>query len=131
MGTAATIIMVTCGRFRPKRPRPGAAPPQSFFRSASAHAAERCSSWHSRALGLFGAGIVATFAMAVGTGVTVSLLAVLAFGSRRLALRLAGGEALWLRRINIAIGLLGGAALLLLGTLMLVASLQQAPTPFR
>lgn len=85
----------------------------------------------SRALGLFGAGIAATFAMAVGTAVTVSLLATLAFGSRQLALRLAGDESRWLRRINVGIGLLGGAALLLLGTLMLAASLQQPPAPFR
>ena len=42
--------------------------------------------------GLFWAGVGATFAMAIGTAITVSALAVLAVGSRDLALRFAGSR---------------------------------------
>ncbi len=42
--------------------------------------------------GLFWAGVGATFAMAIGTAITVSTLAVLAVGSRDLALRFAGSR---------------------------------------
>ena len=42
--------------------------------------------------GLLIAGVFATFAMALGTAITVSILASLAVGSRELATRMAGGE---------------------------------------
>ena len=41
--------------------------------------------------GVFWAGVAATFAMAIGTAITVAALATLALGSRELALRLGGG----------------------------------------
>ena len=42
--------------------------------------------------GMFWAGVAATFAMAIGTAITVAALATLALGSRELALRLGGGK---------------------------------------
>ena len=40
--------------------------------------------------GVFWAGVAATFAMAIGTAITVAVLATLALGSRELALKLGG-----------------------------------------
>jgi nickel/cobalt exporter len=45
--------------------------------------------------GLFWAGVAATFAMALGTALTVAVLATLALGSRELALRLGGTNSTW------------------------------------
>jgi len=76
--------------------------------------------------GVFWAGVAATFAMAIGTAITVAALATLALGSRELALRLGGrsgafAEAVW------TICSLGGSALILLfGATLFVASLGPA-----
>jgi nickel/cobalt exporter len=76
--------------------------------------------------GVFWAGVAATFAMALGTAITVAILATLALGSRELALKLGGesskfGTAVW------AICRLGGAALIFLfGATLFVASLGPA-----
>jgi ABC-type nickel/cobalt efflux system permease component RcnA len=75
--------------------------------------------------GLLWAGVFATFAMAFGTAITVSVLAALAVGSRELATRLAGGESRWGTRIEIAAGLIGSALVLLMGTAFFLASLQR------
>ena len=48
--------------------------------------------------GVFWAGVGATFAMALGTAITVAVLATLALGSRELALKLGGGNAVWAER---------------------------------
>ncbi|ODR96634.1 hypothetical protein AUC69_13540 [Methyloceanibacter superfactus] len=45
--------------------------------------------------GLFWAGVAATFAMALGTAITVAVLATLALGSRELVLKLGGGNERW------------------------------------
>ena len=45
--------------------------------------------------GLFWAGVAATFAMAIGTAITVAALATLALGSRELALKLGGTNGTW------------------------------------
>jgi ABC-type nickel/cobalt efflux system permease component RcnA len=72
--------------------------------------------------GVFWAGVAATFAMALGTAITVAVLATLALGSRELALKLGGeggkfGNAVW------AVCRLGGAALIFLfGATLFVAS---------
>lgn len=73
--------------------------------------------------GLMWAGVFATFAMAIGTAITVSILAALAVGSRELAMRLGGGRSsAWGSRIRAAAGL-GGAALILgLGLVLMVGS---------
>jgi ABC-type nickel/cobalt efflux system permease component RcnA len=76
--------------------------------------------------GVFWAGVAATFAMAIGTAITVAALATLALGSRELALRVGGrsgafAEAVW------TICSLGGSALILLfGATLFVASLGPA-----
>lgn len=73
--------------------------------------------------GLMWAGVFATFAMAVGTAITVSFLAALAVGSRELAMRFGGGrESVWGARVRTAAGL-GGATLVLgLGLVLMVGS---------
>lgn len=76
--------------------------------------------------GVFWAGIAATFAMALGTAITVAILATLALGSRELALKLGGesskfGTAVW------TICRLGGAALIFLfGATLFAVSLGPA-----
>jgi len=76
--------------------------------------------------GMFWAGVAATFAMAIGTAITVAALATLALGSRELVLRLGGrsdafAEAVW------TICSLGGSALILLfGATLFAASLGPA-----
>ena len=71
--------------------------------------------------GLALAGVAATFAMAVGTGLTVSVLAVLAVVAKDVALRSVGGRA----AARLHAGIEGFAALVvfLLGTTLLVAAL--------
>ncbi len=75
------------------------------------------------AVGLYWAGIAATFAMAIGTAITVSSIAVLAVTSRRLALRLAGRDAVWLARTATGLKLAAGIFITLLGALFFWASL--------
>jgi ABC-type nickel/cobalt efflux system permease component RcnA len=72
--------------------------------------------------GLFWAGVGATFAMALGTAITVSLLAVLAVASRELAARLSGGSGRWVERVYALAGIGGSALILVLGLLLLMGS---------
>lgn len=78
------------------------------------------------AQGLFWAGIASTFAMSLGTAITVSALAVLAVGSKKLALNFAGGNAIWVDRIYLGLAFFGGSAILILGTMLFIASLGPA-----
>lgn len=74
--------------------------------------------------GLYWAGIAATFAMAIGTGITVAGLTLLAVAARAFALRLAGGgESQLAGRIHAVAEGAGAVVVLLFGTLMLGASL--------
>jgi ABC-type nickel/cobalt efflux system permease component RcnA len=75
--------------------------------------------------GLWWAGVFSTFAMALGTAMTVSALAALAVGSRELAKRLAGssGSTRWADRVQTAAGLGGAALVLVLGAAFFVGSL--------
>ncbi|MCH9764413.1 MAG: nickel/cobalt transporter [Alphaproteobacteria bacterium] len=73
--------------------------------------------------GLLWAGIAATFAMALGTAITVSVLAAAAVGSRSLATRMAGGDSRWGWRIERAAGLVGSALVFVLGASFFAASL--------
>jgi nickel/cobalt exporter len=77
--------------------------------------------------GMFWAGVMATFAMALGTAITVSALAVLAVGSRDTAAKLVGGP--WAERIYGAAGLLGALLVLTLGVVLLYGAIYQ-PAPF-
>lgn len=76
--------------------------------------------------GLFLAGVGATFAMALGTAITVSALAILAVASKTFAVRLASGDELWGERIYRAAALIGSLLLLILGVALFAASLGPA-----
>lgn len=78
--------------------------------------------------GLLWAGILGTFAMALGTAIMVSILACMAIGSRELANKFAGEGSSWGRRIETAAGLTGSTVVLLLGAVFFIGSLQ-APAP--
>lgn len=81
----------------------------------------------SSAIGLYWAGIASTFAMALGTALTVSVIAVLAVSSRRLALRLAGRDSRWLSMSVFGLKLAGGLVIAGLGGLLFWASLGSGP----
>ncbi|WP_035690619.1 nickel/cobalt transporter [Azospirillum halopraeferens] len=84
-----------------------------------------------QALGIFAAGVVATLAMAVGTALTVSALAVAAVASRHLALSLVSDRIRWFRHAETALAVTGGVVLLGLGAVLLGASFQPVAAPFR
>ena len=75
--------------------------------------------------GLWWAGVFSTFAMAIGTAITVSALATMAVGSRELAKRLAGsgGSSKWVDRVQLAAGVGGASLVLVLGAVFFLASL--------
>ena len=73
--------------------------------------------------GILIAGIFATFAMALGTAITVSALASLAVGSRELAVRMAGGESRLAGAVATGAGLFGSTLDFLKGAAIYVASL--------
>jgi ABC-type nickel/cobalt efflux system permease component RcnA len=77
----------------------------------------------SSAMGLYWAGIASTLAMAVGTALTVSVIAVLAVTSRQLALKVAGRDSVWLSRTVVGLKLAGGLAIAGMGGLLFWASL--------
>jgi nickel/cobalt exporter len=76
--------------------------------------------------GLFWAGVAATFAMAFGTAITVAVLASLALGSRELALRLGGANAMWANAVWTTCAIGGALIIFLFGSLLFVASLGPA-----
>jgi nickel/cobalt transporter (NicO) family protein len=76
--------------------------------------------------GLFWAGVAATFAMALGTAITVAALATLALGSRELALRLGGANGTWANAVWTTCTIGGATIILLFGALLFAASLGPA-----
>lgn len=76
--------------------------------------------------GLFWAGVAATFAMALGTAITVAVLATLALGSRELALKLGGANAAWTNTVWTACAIGGAGVIFLFGLLLFIASLGPA-----
>jgi ABC-type nickel/cobalt efflux system permease component RcnA len=74
-------------------------------------------------LGLYWAGIASTFAMALGTFITVSVIAVIAVYGKKLAARLARGNSGLLDWAAIGMRLLGGVAIAFLGTILFLGSL--------
>jgi ABC-type nickel/cobalt efflux system permease component RcnA len=76
--------------------------------------------------GLFWAGVAATFAMALGTAITVAALATLALGSRELALRLGGANSVWTTAVWTTCAIGGAIIILLFGLIMFAASLGPA-----
>lgn len=73
--------------------------------------------------GMIAAGIASTLAMAVGTGITVALLAGLAVGARDLAVKLFGDGSSAARKVHRTIEVLGGVIVFLLGLTLLIAAL--------
>ncbi|PVB62465.1 DUF1007 family protein [Labrenzia sp. 011] len=72
--------------------------------------------------GMIAAGIASTLAMAVGTGITVSLLAGLAVGAKDLAVRLFGEGSPMSGRIHRTIEIVGAVIVFLLGVTLLIAT---------
>ena len=78
------------------------------------------------AQGLFWAGVAATFAMALGTAITVAVLATIAVGSRELALKLGGENGVWANAVW-TICAIGGSLLIFgMGVTLFAASLGPA-----
>ncbi|WP_299482593.1 DUF1007 family protein [uncultured Roseibium sp.] len=73
--------------------------------------------------GMIAAGIASTLAMAVGTGITVSVLAGLAVGAKDLAVRLFGEGSPMSMRIHRSIEIIGATIVFLLGVTLLIATL--------
>jgi nickel/cobalt exporter len=78
--------------------------------------------------GMIWAGILGTFAMALGTAITVSILAAMAVGSRNWAERASGPASAWAGRIHTTAGLAGSALVFALGSAFFIASLS-GPAP--
>ena len=74
-------------------------------------------------LGLYWAGILAAFAMAAGTFITVSIIAALTVYSKQLALKFAGAEKPWFKSAAFAARLSAGALVAVLGGMLFWASL--------
>jgi nickel/cobalt transporter (NicO) family protein len=74
-------------------------------------------------IGLYWAGIASTLVMALGTAITVSIIAALAVYSRSIAVRLAAGKRAWLDRLGFGLKLAGGAAIATFGGLLFWTSL--------
>jgi ABC-type nickel/cobalt efflux system permease component RcnA len=76
--------------------------------------------------GMFWAGVAATFAMAIGTAITVAVLATLALGSRELALKLGGASGAWANAVWSICAIGGATTILLFGVILFAASLGPA-----
>jgi ABC-type nickel/cobalt efflux system permease component RcnA len=70
-------------------------------------------------VGVYGAGVLATFAMALGTALTTGSLAILTVQSKSLALRLTQTSGDKLRFLHAGLGIAGGLMIILLGTAFL------------
>ena len=72
--------------------------------------------------GMIAAGIASTLVMALGTGITVSLLACLAVGAKDLAVRLFGEGSPMAGRVHRTIEIAGAAVVFVMGLTLLVAT---------
>ncbi len=75
------------------------------------------------AQGMVAAGVASTLVMAVGTGITVSILAGLAVGAQDVAVRLFGEGSAMAHTIHRTIEILGATIVFLLGLVLLIAAL--------
>ena len=74
--------------------------------------------------GLLWAGVLATLAMALGTAITVSALAILAVTSREFAARFGGpGNSGWAQGVRRLAGIGGSLAVLVFGLILFIGSL--------
>ena len=74
-------------------------------------------------LGLYWAGVTSTFVMALGTAITVSVIATIAVYSKKLAISLAKRDSAWLGRAAFGLRLGGGLVIVLMGGLLFWGSL--------
>jgi nickel/cobalt transporter (NicO) family protein len=82
----------------------------------------------SSAAGLYWAGVISTFVMALGTAITVSAIAALAVGSRHAALALAGGNSAWLEWTALMLRLGSGIVVATVGLFLFWAALHGGVT---
>jgi nickel/cobalt transporter (NicO) family protein len=74
--------------------------------------------------GLWWAGVLSTFVMAIGTAAAVSVLAACAVGFREASARIAGkGSSKWGERVQLAAGLGGAGLVLVMGVVFFIGSL--------
>jgi ABC-type nickel/cobalt efflux system permease component RcnA len=74
-------------------------------------------------LGLYWAGVTSTFVMALGTAITVSVIAAIAVYSKKLAISLARRDAAWLGYAAFGLRLGGGLVIVALGSILFWGSL--------
>ncbi len=77
----------------------------------------------ANALGIYWAGVASTLVMAIGTFLTVSVIAAIAVYSKQLAMRLASRDERWLGWLAVTLRLGGGLAIAALGGLLFLGSL--------
>jgi ABC-type nickel/cobalt efflux system permease component RcnA len=77
-------------------------------------------------IGIYWAGVTSTFVMAVGTAITVSIIAALTVYSKKLAMRLAERDSGWLDAAALAARVCAGIVIVSLGGLMFWGSLGSA-----
>jgi nickel/cobalt transporter (NicO) family protein len=78
----------------------------------------------ANALGLYWAGVASTFAMALGTFITVAIIAAIAVYSKRLALNLVSRDSRWLERAVSGLRVGGGVVIAALGVFLFWGSLE-------
>ena len=76
-------------------------------------------------LGLYAAGVGATFAMSLGTAITVSAIAIATVLSKNFATSFMGPDGVWAGRIYRGLAVTGALAICAVGLVLLSASLQQ------
>ncbi|MBZ0217633.1 MAG: nickel/cobalt transporter [Fimbriimonadaceae bacterium] len=77
------------------------------------------------AQGVVWAGVAATFAMALGTALTVSTLAMIALGSKNMVLRFGAGNRSHAEKIHWSVEFVGAALILIFGIILLMASISR------
>jgi nickel/cobalt exporter len=77
----------------------------------------------ANALGLYWAGVASTFAMAIGTFITVSAIAAVAVYSKKLATRYARQDDRWLHWLGLGLRIGGGSVIAFLGAILFLGSL--------
>lgn len=77
----------------------------------------------ANSLGLYWAGVTSTFVMALGTAITVSIIAAIAVYSKKLAISLAKRDETWLGYAAFALRLGGGLVIIALGGILFWGSL--------
>ena len=83
----------------------------------------------ANAVGVYWAGIAATFVMAIGTALTVSAIAIIAVLSKTTALSIIRGRQAWLDWTAFALRLAGGLLITFLGATLFLGSLNGIATP--